>query len=1694
MRILKRLVSTVLAGVMTLSLVGVPAMAADTPPYEGDHTGTITVTVRDSVSQEALPNARVQLEDITAGREQVYEIKQTGQNGQVSWTGLSSGQYRITQITAPDNYKLNTKVQSLWLDTTVNPTRTMEIANDAESALYIYRYDPDANTNFKALPNAHFKVATVEGVTVASGITGANGCLTIPHLPDGTYLITETQAPDGYQLSSESQKVTIEAGKGPYIKAFYGRQSASITIIVRDSVTREGIAGTTWEIKEANGNYPSTTAANLTTNEAGLAYLGDLSNGTYIITQKTVANGYINKMETATVQITNEIQDVVQTFYNTPYGNVTAYVSDSTTAAPLAGVTFTLYDSDNKIVQGPTTSNVYGEVNFLQVASGNYRIVAKAPSGYVMDVTSIAVSVTGGATERVPFTATQQGSIRITSYDASNPMNTLPGTGYKVTKMDGTVVGTYATGADGSVLVSPLENGTYIVTQTSVPDGFVMVNSSKTIQVKAGIVTPADFYNRARPFVTITTLIDGTDTAIAGCRVSLVNEKGEEVASGTTAEDGTITFENLNPGTYTAKLIGVPDGYTVKIDSTSVQVTTSKAGTAVLTAEKHSAIVVKKLDSKTAEPLSGAMFIIRDSLGAEVETLTTGIDGTAATQVLKPGKYSIQEMFAPDGYVPNTTARTVTVENNKTTQATFTNTEKSAIVVYAYDKAGSPIPNVPYIVYNALTSKEVAQLITDEGGVASTDKLAPGNYMVTEATTPSGYNLVNPTQAHIILDAGEATYVRFIHVPLSTIQMQTVDAKSGAAITGAVYQIVSANGDYKANFSTDENGEAITKPLTPGTYYVKQIEAADGYLLNTTTQTITVTRDQVNLAKFHCTQMSRIVIQCTVQGSEFGLDSCTFTVEDSTGKEVFHGTTDASGLLTTGNLTPGKYTVKQIAVKDGYSVVQRERTVTVTQNEATTVKFEQVAHTSIVIQLTDAQNKSLGLAGAKFQIEQQGGTFKTEVTTNSSGTAITSELPAGTYMVHQMTAPEGYLLDQSYQWAKVTANAVTKVEFVNNRISGIVLQALTQDTHVGIAGAVFEIYHENGKLVKTVTTDATGIINITDLTPDIYLIKEATVPDGYTAVTTSQKVTVTVNEATTITFYHTAQSALTVNLKDENTSEPLANGVFRVYKANGDLVGEYTTNASGQFVIATLPAGKYTVEQIKAPDGYVLDTTPKYVTIKDNQSVTLDVTNAIVTGLRIINTCEQTGKPIYGNTFKITTYDGKLVGNYTTNTSGIINVTLQPGTYTVYQTYVTDGYVLNSQSYNVTIKAGVGSTLEVQNQQESRIIVRVVDKNTGKGIYNVNLEIKDSGNNYIGRFKTDNNGYIYLDDVLTAGRYKVTMISAPDGYVLDTVPKTIVVNVGKTTELTWKIEGKQGQVTIVTYAGEDSAMMQIRKNSKIPGAVYSITDASGRVVGTIQGDVNGEAHTGALSIGTYYIQQTTPPTGYQLNTGKLTVNVTSSNDNIRVEVYNRAAVYNMTVSAHGQATAVAGGQVKYYFSNIKNASTSNMNNFYISIKLPSDAMRAVRFDTGTFNYQTYYNIQYKTNLTDWRTLAQGCNSKSNYNYDLSTRGLGLSNGEYVTDVRMVFPTVISGFAQSMSPTLLCQVLSTVPTGYQAQLRVEVGGQGASYGNSVSGGWANGGWNNGGNVSGGWYTGAGSFTTYIYGQNINYPSRLPKTGY
>lgn len=1121
-------------------------------------------------------------------------------------------------------------------------------------------------------------------------------------------------------------------------------------------------------------------------------------------------------------------------------------------------------------------------------------------------------------------------------------------------------------------------------------------------------------------------------------------------------------------------------------------------------------IEVNLTDADTGAGISGARFSIKDKNGSTVQTVTTNSEGYAKSGFLVKGDYTVYQTYIGDGYIPDTSYRSVKVTEDPTDPHVleFESRKSSALVIYAYDEHNAPIADVGFIVYDAKTGLEKASGETDNSGTLVFEQMGPGTYTVVETVAPEGYELVNPHDSRVIVPSDGAGYSRFVHVAQQSIKMRTLDNK-GEPITGAVYQVITANKDLVGNFAADGNGEAMTGPLKPGMYYVTQIEAPDGYLHNTTSRTVNIIKGQEpQVELFYCSKISNITIQNYIQGSSLGLAGCEFTVENAEGKVLYTGTTDDTGVLTTPALEPGFYTVKQVSVKDGYLPVERVRTVEVTTGASTSVKFENTTNSSLTIQLTDAKDSNKGLEGAKFLVEQVGGNFKSEYVTGADGTVTTGTLPDGTYLVHQETAPEGYILPITYQWAEVKTGNDTIVHFTNSRISGLVIQALEEGTHRGIPGAVFEVYDRNDKLVDTKTSDSTGIVTFDILSSGEYLIKEITVPGGYTARTETQTATVTTYDPTTVTFYHTIESSLTITLTDALTEQPLSDAQYRVTKDNGDYVGEYYTNAAGQIIIPSLEAGIYIVTEIQSPAGYILDSNPYRVTVKDGTPSILPLENEALTGLRIINTCEQDGRPVAGSTFKVTRYDGTLVGNYTTNSAGLINIPLAPGAYTIYQTYVADGYVLNEQVWNVTIHGNTGEKLEVQNQRESGIVVRMIDAETREGIYGVELEIVDERNNFVGRYFSDNTGRVFLTDVLGEGRYQVRLLNVPTGYTMDNVPKTIIVNLGETTELTWSLTGIKGQLTIVTYSGEDNVMMNVRANSKLSDAIYTITDTSGRVVQTIRGDINGEAHSGSLDLGTYYVQQVMAPSGWQVNAAKFAIHVTSVNDNIRVEVFNKAANYKANVEAHGQTTAVAGGMLKYWFSNIRNDSTSPMNNFYVNIKVPTDTVRATTFYTGTYNTPTTYRIEYKTNINDYRILASGLNSQSQYSYDMSTVGLALGANEYVTDIRLVFPTVVSGFHENMAPTLNCYVLSTVRNGHQAILRVEVGGQvGGYYVNNSNGGiWGSntgetlypsgGATINGGSGNAGTWTGGSSqFTTVIYGYAQNQlPSNLPKTGY
>ena len=234
-------------------------------------------------------------------------------------------------------------------------------------------------------------------------------------------------------------------------------------------------------------------------------------------------------------------------------------------------------------------------------------------------------------------------------------------------------------------------------------------------------------------------------------------------------------------------------------------------------------------------------------------------------------------------------------------------------------------------------------------------------------------------------------------------------------------------------------------------------------------------------------------------------------------------------------------------------------------------------------------------------------------------------------------------------------------------------------------------------------------------------------------------------------------------------------------------------------------------------------------------------------------------------------------------------------------------------------------------------------------------------------------------------------------------------------------------------------------------------------------DSRGIAASNPIPLGRYYVQEVQAPRFYQLNNEKVEARLKVEGDVVQIEMYNDPANIQTTIEKTGNYTVDAGSNMRYDFTNIANNSNVTLDNFFWHDRIPTDAVRAATLTTGTYNARLYYKVTFKTNLSDYRTLASNLLTSNNYSLSLNAATLGLAQGEYVTDVRFEFGTVPSGFASVVKPTMRVQVLGTVSNGYQIINRADVGGQ---YLNE-------------------WQTAKATWVTTVCRFNNN---PLPKTGY
>lgn len=1556
-----------------------------------------------------------------------------------------SGTYTVVERSTNNRYQLT---EPTTLVITVEPDQTATATFRDYPPHIVTSEKEDAETG-EPIPGVQLEIVQIDGKGAwrATGKTDADGKITWEDVPDGTYLVREVSTVEGYILDQTPQYVTVRNGQAPSLK-FLNSKFPGLTITKIDQQTGEVITDpATFKVEQVDGSYTTTV-----TTENGVATLKNVPVGTYNITEVTAPEGYA-------------LGDCPQTVY-------------------------------------------LGKDKNIQVVMKNL----KKP---VLTIEKID----GQTGDAVPGT----------KFEIKKSDGTLIGT--VTTGADGKVT----VGMDGGEL-GYLDPDVYTVTEVFVPEPYVLTGEHQNIRLNAGDSKSLLFANLEMPSITVEKYDEETGEKLPDAQFAIYEQAdtARPVVEGMTDENGKFFSGYIKPGTYVVKELNPPPGYMFSDKTSPDRVIVAKPGDGEIIVKvdniKLPELTIKKIDSVTKEPIAGVVYEVKevDDTSVQPTTATTDENGTIVIPGLKAGTYEITEISTPKPYILNSTPQRVKLEAGDHKTLMFENIKYPTLIIEKTDyTTNKGIPNTTFKIEHekddgAITT--VGTFKTDENGRIKLPYVEPGWYIVTETIPAQGYQKPTNPVTRIYLNPGDNSYLKddniagggtggadggittegieitsgndyevvdgIINYPLNSLVIKKADANTGEMLDGATFEVFritgetsGQNGKLICTATTDHSGVIVITGLEAGAYAVRETKAPNNYIIaETDMQTVNMKADGTSVVEvvFRNYPYGSLLITKVDALTNKPLSNATFQVTTGDGTVVGNSngmyTTNSDGEILIPNLKPGSYVVTERIAPEGYACDTKPQTIEIGTDGATyKVHFQNQPMCSLVILKKDADNGN-PLSGAQFKVT----TSKGDVigrnngifTTDSNGSITISYLAKDSYIVEEVKAPDGYVLEEQSKTIALDYGKTYTLEFTNKKMTSLVIKKVDSISGEPLVGAKFVVEKQNGEHVGEYTTDNTGTILLPTLDPDWYVVRETKAPEGYILDETPKTVEVKTNVPMVVTFENKPLSGIKIVKTDSETGEPLEGVSFAVSKMNGEKIGTFKTDKEGMIYISDLEDGYYTVTETEGLENYHWDKEPKTVEVKSGKQTILEVENQPYSGLVIEKTNSRTGDPIEGVEFLVTKFNGEQIGYYETDESGLIVIEgLEEGTYLVKETKEAKGYKLDSEAKEVEIKDGKRTTLKVENDPMSSVLIHKIDSVTGEGIPGVNFLLYDSDNEPIGQFETDDEGYIWIRKELPEGKYKLRELEPAEGYISDNSEKTFYVQKGRTTEIEWENTPEVGQIVITKRSSEFNELTGLPAGSPLSGAVFEIYNTTGNLVDKISSGSNGVAASKGLPVGVYTIKEVSAPRYYALNDKTLLAEIRHNGDIVRFEVLNSSISLNLTIQKKGPNAASPGQTIQYDIYEVQNGSTGTLENFYIHDRIPTDATRALKIVTGSYSERMYYKITYKTNYRDYRVLAENLLTKNSYEYSLHPNVLGLANGEYVTDVRLEFPQASPGFKMLENMSVFCQVMPNMPKDYRIVNRADVGGR---YGNE-------------------WESAKTSWNTTVWTINTQ-PVTLPKTGY
>ena len=489
-----------------------------------------------------------------------------------------------------------------------------------------------------------------------------------------------------------------------------------------------------------------------------------------------------------------------------------------------------------------------------------------------------------------------------------------------------------------------------------------------------------------------------------------------------TDANGEIVISGLAPGmSVTVRETKAASGYVLDSTPQTIRIKSGDAQTLTFFNAPKGSLTVMKLDSLTDQPLSGAEFKVTTTKGEAVDAnegrtstnglYTTDANGEFTISNLQPGAYVVTETKAPDGYVLDSKAQTVTVNANDAQTLTFRNVPLQSLTIQKYiDGTTKPLSGVTFLITDTSGNRiGNGEYTTDASGQIVLSGLTPGvSLVVREVRTVKGYVLNGAPQtiqigtgANLMTTNGTATRstsasgtgsssaagtgnsLTFYDEPLSTLVIHKyISGTDNQPLPGVTFKVVDGSGKNIGNtdglYVTDDSGDITIPDLEPGTVIkVREVRTVDGYVLDGTPQDIQIQNSELHELTFWNTPKQSLTIQKFVSDSTTPVKGASFLVTDADGQPVGESggeyVTDENGQIVITGLTPNRaVTVKETKAADGFVLDAAPKSITIRSGSAQTLTFYNAPDQSLILQKYE-KGTTNPIRGARFLITDGNG-------------------------------------------------------------------------------------------------------------------------------------------------------------------------------------------------------------------------------------------------------------------------------------------------------------------------------------------------------------------------------------------------------------------------------------------------------------------------------------------------------------------------------------------------------------------------------------------------------------------------------------------------------------------------------------------------------------------------------------------------